>query len=83
MKNLVLVIALIAFLGVSTTAIAGADLTSAAITVAQTAAVADQKKIDTQLKAIQDDAAKSLAGTKKAKAKAKGKAKAKSSKKAK
>ncbi len=81
MKNLVLVIALIAFLGVSTGAIAGADLTSAAITVAQKASVGDQKKIDTQLKAIQDDAAKSLAGTKKAKGK--GKAKAKSSKKAK
>jgi hypothetical protein len=81
MKNLVLVIALIAFLGCSTGAIAGADLTSAAITVAQKAAVADDKKIDKQLKAIQDDAAKSLAGTKKAKAK--GKAKAKSSKKAK
>jgi hypothetical protein len=79
MKNLVLVIALIAFLGVSTGAIAGADLTSAAITVAQKAAVADDKKIDKQLKAIQDDAAKSLAGTKKAKGKAKGK----SSKKAK
>ena len=81
MKNLVLVIALIGFLGVSTGPTAGADLTSAAITVAQKSAVADQKKIDTQLKAIQDDAAKSLAATKKAKAK--GKAKAKSSKKAK
>jgi hypothetical protein len=79
MKNLVLVIALIAFLGVSTGPTAAADRTFEAITVAQTAAVADQKKIDTQLKAIQDDAAKSLAGTKKAKGKAKGK----SSKKAK
>ena len=79
MKKLVLVIALIAFLGVSTGPTAAADRTFEGITVAQTAAVADQKKIDTQLKAIQDDAAKLLAGTKKAK----GKAKAKSSKKAK
>ena len=79
MKNLVIVIALIAFLAASSGPIFAADRTFEAINVAQKAAVADDKKIDKQLKAIQDDAAKSLAGTKKAKAKGK----AKSSKKAK
>jgi hypothetical protein len=77
MKNLVIVIALIAFLAASSGPTFAADRTFEAINVAQKAAVADQKKIDTQLKAIQDDAAKSLAGTKKAKAKGKTSKKAK------
>ena len=73
MKTLILTFVLVAFMAATTGPSAAADTTFQAITVAQKAAVADQKKIDTQLKAIQDDAAKSLAGTKKAKGKAKGK----------
>jgi hypothetical protein len=75
MKSLTLIIALVAFLAASTGAIAGADRTFELITIAQTEAVANQKKLDTQLKAVQDEAAKLLAQTKKDKAKPPKKAK--------
>lgn len=75
MKSLTLIIVLVAFLAASTGAIAGADRTFEMITVAQTDSVANQKKLDTQLKAVQDGAAKLLAETKKGKAKSAKKAK--------
>jgi hypothetical protein len=59
----------VAFLAASTAAIG--DLSGQAITVAQTAAVAEKKAQDAKFKAIQDEATKILAGKCKSKKKAK------------
>ena len=72
MKSLTLLIVMAAFVAGSTGAMAGSDRISEGITVAQTAAVAEAKKIDAQLKAIAADAAKLLEDKGKSKKKAKG-----------
>ena len=71
MKSLTLLIVMAAFIAGSTGAIAGGSRISEGITVAQTAAVAEAKKIDAQLKAIAVDAAKFLEDKGKSKKKAK------------
>jgi hypothetical protein len=73
MKSLILMVVMGAFIAVSTGAMAGSDRISEAINIAQKAAVADAKKVDAQLKAIADDAAKLLEDKGKAKSKKKAK----------
>jgi hypothetical protein len=71
MKSLILMIVMAAFMAGSTGAMAGSDRISEGITIAQTAAVAEAKKLKAQFKAIEDDAVKLLEDKGKSKKKTK------------